>query len=99
MPRMTISRSSRVRALTLALSLGLGLAAPAWGQTPKPTSHTVKKRSEEHTSELQSHSDLVCRLLLEKKKNRHEHETDKAGLHTRLQRLESQTCVQQYNVT
>src|SRR5436190_17310734 len=25
------------------------------------------KRSEEHTSELQSHSDLVCRLLLEKK--------------------------------
>src|SRR5438034_4258854 len=27
-----------------------------------------KLRSEEHTSELQSHSDLVCRLLLEKKK-------------------------------
>src|SRR5438034_6683037 len=27
-------------------------------------------RSEEHTSELQSHSDLVCRLLLEKKKRR-----------------------------
>src|SRR5438034_7965554 len=27
-----------------------------------------EKRSEEHTSELQSHSDLVCRLLLEKKK-------------------------------
>src|SRR5438034_8664476 len=27
-----------------------------------------KMRSEEHTSELQSHSDLVCRLLLEKKK-------------------------------
>src|SRR5438034_2643118 len=27
-------------------------------------------RSEEHTSELQSHSDLVCRLLLEKKKIR-----------------------------
>src|SRR5947207_10841975 len=26
------------------------------------------QRSEEHTSELQSHSDLVCRLLLEKKK-------------------------------
>src|SRR2546421_12170267 len=31
---------------------------PAWG------------RSEEHTSELQSRSDLVCRLLLEKKKNK-----------------------------
>src|SRR5438132_5845308 len=28
-----------------------------------------ENRSEEHTSELQSHSDLVCRLLLEKKKN------------------------------
>src|SRR5438034_6340451 len=29
---------------------------------------SFKYRSEEHTSELQSHSDLVCRLLLEKKK-------------------------------
>src|SRR5438034_7856547 len=28
----------------------------------------ANERSEEHTSELQSHSDLVCRLLLEKKK-------------------------------
>src|SRR5438034_7466384 len=28
------------------------------------------QRSEEHTSELQSHSDLVCRLLLEKKKGK-----------------------------
>src|SRR5260370_32428642 len=28
----------------------------------------VRKRSEEHTSELQSHLNLVCRLLLEKKK-------------------------------
>src|SRR5438034_4657836 len=30
----------------------------------------VTRRSEEHTSEFQSHSDLVCRLLLEKKKNK-----------------------------
>src|SRR2546430_14580187 len=30
---------------------------------------TVEDRSEEHTSELQSQSNLVCRLLLEKKKN------------------------------
>src|SRR5438034_6737668 len=29
-----------------------------------------RTRSEEHTSELQSHSDLVCRLLLEKKKKK-----------------------------
>src|SRR5260221_7679596 len=31
--------------------------------------HPGHIRSEEHTSELQSHSDLVCRLLLEKKKS------------------------------
>src|SRR5260221_8495704 len=31
-------------------------------------SSSYRWRSEEHTSELQSHSDLVCRLLLEKKK-------------------------------
>src|SRR5437773_9451087 len=30
----------------------------------------IRPRSEEHTSELQSHHDLVCRLLLEKKKYR-----------------------------
>src|SRR5438034_7060003 len=34
--------------------------------------HYTDARSEEHTSELQSHSDLVCRLLLEKKKNNNE---------------------------
>src|SRR2546427_2638395 len=37
--------------------------------------HDVRRRrparSEEHTSELQSQSNLVCRLLLEKKKNQH----------------------------
>src|SRR5437588_7150566 len=32
-----------------------------------PRVRTAQGRSEEHTSELQSHSDLVCRLLLEKK--------------------------------
>src|SRR5438034_3083696 len=32
--------------------------------------HRSGDRSEEHTSELQSHSDLVCRLLLEKKKEK-----------------------------
>src|SRR5688572_31745359 len=32
-------------------------------------------RSEEHTSELQSQSNLVCRLLLEKKKKRHKQDT------------------------
>src|SRR6266540_7239303 len=33
----------------------------------------VQPRSEEHTSELQSHHDLVCRLLLEKKKQNNYH--------------------------
>src|SRR5260370_10797038 len=35
------------------------------------TLRLVKGRSEEHTSELQSHLNLVCRLLLEKKKKEH----------------------------
>src|SRR5436190_14010816 len=34
----------------------------------EPEQRILPLRSEEHTSELQSHSDLVCRLLLEKKK-------------------------------
>src|SRR5438034_8707347 len=40
----------------------------AWTVTLPPS--RTEERSEEHTSELQSHSDLVCRLLLEKKKNK-----------------------------
>src|SRR5204862_50287 len=35
----------------------------------RPTRDSPASRSEEHTSELQSRRDLVCRLLLEKKKN------------------------------
>src|SRR5260370_29928176 len=34
---------------------------------PKPGARDLRLRSEEHTSELQSHLNLVCRLLLEKK--------------------------------
>src|SRR5438034_7345371 len=47
---------------------GAGLAAG----TPiiDPAIQACVVRSEEHTSELQSHSDLVCRLLLEKKKKK-----------------------------
>src|SRR5437588_8893242 len=57
-----------------------------WIDAPKPllaAVYVALGRSEEHTSELQSHSDLVCRLLLEKKKkkkkkykNRKKTETD-----------------------
>src|SRR2546430_9550294 len=39
-----------------------------WGNRTKPGSAWMRTRSEEHTSELQSQSNLVCRLLLEKKK-------------------------------
>src|SRR3712207_7843480 len=45
--------------------------APA--NTPKPI---IDKRSEEHTSELQSRQYLVCRLLLEKKKTPHTNPRD-----------------------
>src|SRR5476649_3080019 len=38
--------------------------------------HRDPGRSEEHTSELQSHSDLVCRLLLEKKKKKKKNALD-----------------------
>src|SRR6266480_6308287 len=37
---------------------------------PDPTSARSPSRSEEHTSELQSHVNLVCRLLLEKKNHK-----------------------------
>src|SRR3712207_8871059 len=38
---------------------------------PPPAPDLGERRSEEHTSELQSRQYLVCRLLLEKKKKRH----------------------------
>src|SRR3989475_2459584 len=43
-------------------------ASTLFGSTPKKT---FELRSEEHTSELQSQSNLVCRLLLEKKKKKY----------------------------
>src|SRR5437667_8539187 len=44
----------------------------------KPVPVAVPRpRSEEHTSELQSHHDLVCRLLLEKKKKKQQKKTKK----------------------
>src|SRR5438034_6004456 len=45
---------------------------PRCGRAPQRSARRGRStaRSEEHTSELQSHSDLVCRLLLEKKKKK-----------------------------
>src|SRR2546427_9546968 len=45
---------------------GGGGGAACWGGPPRR--RCLRGRSEEHTSELQSQSNLVCRLLLEKKK-------------------------------
>src|SRR5436189_6051427 len=42
------------------------------GDPPVPAKGSPAVRSEEHTSELQSPMYLVCRLLLEKKKNKHQ---------------------------
>src|SRR5437667_1672107 len=61
-------RSTLFPYTTLFRSIGAGGA-----QTFRPLQHSPARtawlgRSEEHTSELQSHHDLVCRLLLEKKK-------------------------------
>src|SRR5947207_7904729 len=45
-------------------------AGVALGERAEGVQGGRQVRSEEHTSELQSHSDLVCRLLLEKKKKK-----------------------------
>src|SRR5260221_6335581 len=51
---------------------GLGIKRSTADSKHVPSQPPLMKRSEEHTSELQSHSDLVCRLLLEKKKEQAE---------------------------
>src|SRR5256885_6893638 len=42
--------------------------SPTWPGPSRPAPSRARPRSEEHTSELQSPCNLVCRLLLEKKK-------------------------------
>src|SRR5437588_8716449 len=59
-PYTTLFRSRSARCPFPSWSYRYARGAP---QSASPN------RSEEHTSELQSHSDLVCRLLLEKKKD------------------------------
>src|SRR6266853_6137377 len=55
---------------TLSLHDALPISgSPACWPVPE-TCHRKNRRSEEHTSELQSQSNLVCRLLLEKKKKK-----------------------------
>src|SRR5437667_11162724 len=65
-PRSTPFPTRRSSDLTSRRSGRRCSGSRAPDRSPRCTTH----RSEEHTSELQSHHDLVCRLLLEKKKHR-----------------------------
>src|SRR5438477_2575370 len=64
------------RALTFLGHAGAGMMALAaldvacWDLAARSADLPLYRRSEEHTSELQSHVNIVCRLLLEKKKLR-----------------------------
>src|SRR5258706_10000341 len=62
LPRLSFSKAPQ-------LDHGTRWFPTALGQCSSQTSHTLS-RSEEHTSELQSLTNLVCRLLLEKKKSK-----------------------------
>src|SRR2546430_6936265 len=64
-------RSSDLRPVRPAASVSSG----GTSRRRSTASATVATRSEEHTSELQSQSNLVCRLLLEKKKTYLKHTT------------------------
>src|SRR2546430_5347297 len=52
------------------------IAVPGSTLTARAATRTRSPRSEEHTSELQSQSNLVCRLLLEKKKKLRQYITE-----------------------
>src|SRR5438034_7395766 len=64
--------------LTRASRPGSNMHLAVQGPRVNPRLGTCQ-RSEEHTSELQSHSDLVCRLLLEKKKKQQQNERERAA--------------------
>src|SRR2546428_4919831 len=66
-PRSTLfPYTTLFRSMAKAQEQGLGLTEAQAGEFQRR--FAAAWRSEEHTSELQSRSDLVCRLLLEKKK-------------------------------
>src|SRR3989475_7485028 len=72
-PYTTLFRSSAVeRQAMMTIATGVQAVSEGnYGRTDEAMWYVDKivQRSEEHTSELQSQSNLVCRLLLEKKKN------------------------------
>src|SRR5436190_13220958 len=68
-PRSTLFPYTTLFRSCIGSDLALHYTAATMGsQMPESADELAVARSEEHTSELQSHSDLVCRLLLEKKK-------------------------------
>src|SRR2546421_1006547 len=75
-PYTTLFRSNQPY---LMASIGCWLSVMKWITPLMPCQGGASSlRSEEHTSELQSRSDLVCRLLLEKKKKK-KYNTDKSN--------------------
>src|SRR5690606_41764852 len=58
------------RVVTINVTQQLSTFDGDWHQNIAHQGHLAEERSEEHTSELQSRENLVCRLLLEKKKRR-----------------------------
>src|SRR5258708_7724550 len=66
-PYTTLSRSSIIAAVPRGNTRGKFSVIPP----PENLPRVLPRRSEEHTSELQSPDHLVCRLLLEKKKKGH----------------------------
>src|SRR5438034_7143055 len=76
-PYTTLFRSLAAMTANAIAKLQAGLERAHARRAPIPATQNsvaaggvATSRSEEHTSELQSHSDLVCRLLLEKKKTK-----------------------------
>src|SRR6266480_8159990 len=61
--------TTEIYTLSLHDALPIGTASRSGRAPGTPVPRCCRFRSEEHTSELQSHVNLVCRLLLEKKKN------------------------------
>src|SRR5574343_1424232 len=66
--RAEMSDDEKREALTKALDPHLAALSEAYAELVRWGIVSMDGKIEEHTSELQSHHDLVCRLLLEKKK-------------------------------
>src|SRR5688572_30940712 len=79
-PYTTLFRSRRYRSARPPRAHDHGPQVPRLrGVAPQPVVEP-RSRSEEHTSELQSQSNLVCRLLLEKKKKNQKQDTHRVKL-------------------